>query len=483
MEQIASQRQEIEAERKYIEELRLENSAHKRNVEALHLVYKKGVNQLLDEIFVTPAPASDETPTHFCCPITREKMEDPVIAADGNSYERREIEKWLKTHNTSPVTGVPLQSKTLTPNRQLKDAIEQYQGPQAHATSSASNSSRSSSSTASAKTEYSDLLIKLLDHEEIQKMEALAKVLEALFDELTRQQTAQLIPTQEISYTLVQKLLVDQKVSSFVSKKLVQMHAPALPQPVASTSTPSKALPSVPVLAPPQPIATTPPSSKVSAALPSIAFGAAEWKKYFGDVGVVPPLPSNIEAILDAPCPFWPGKKVRETHLLVYKPETVNGKPLSLDSLGELVKKPLQGNATKYDSFYTGEYRSNTPSDKAYWFLMTRDVIPESRNKSYADQQKLVATCSQKAKIAYKAPNVLDASLAIFSEKVRHGIHLYGQDPLTYTRCQEKYNADYQLVVGGFAPGGLDVALRLPTSTTRLLRRCSPAEVLRAIGT
>ena len=48
-----------------------------------------------------------------------------------------------------------------------------------------------------------------------------------------------------------------------------------------------------------------------------LCFGKAKWKKYFGDVGVEPPLPIEIERILKAPCIFWPDKKVKDTHLLV----------------------------------------------------------------------------------------------------------------------------------------------------------------------
>ena len=218
-------------------------------------------------------------------------------------------------------------------------------------------------------------------------------------------------------------------------------------------------------------------ASSKTLTVPSMAFGAAAWKMYWGDVGVEKPLPPNIEEILNSPCPFWPGKKIRETHVLVYKPETVNGQPLSLAFLGELVQKPLQGNATKYEGLSTGTYPPNTPSGNSYWFLMTRDVIPESRGKSYADQQKLVATRSQKTKIAYEAPNVLDASLAIFSENVRSGTHLYGREPWTFTRCQEKYNADYHLVVGGFAPGGLCVHFATTsTATTTALQPSGSSE-------
>ena len=35
-------------------------------------------------------------------------MVDPVIAADGHTYERAAIQQWLQTHPTSPVTSCHL---------------------------------------------------------------------------------------------------------------------------------------------------------------------------------------------------------------------------------------------------------------------------------------------------------------------------------------------------------------------------------------
>jgi hypothetical protein len=43
-------------------------------------------------------------------------MSDPVIAADGFTYNRPEITLWLLTNNTSPKTQEPLDSKSLVPN-------------------------------------------------------------------------------------------------------------------------------------------------------------------------------------------------------------------------------------------------------------------------------------------------------------------------------------------------------------------------------
>jgi hypothetical protein len=181
------------------------------------------------------------------------------------------------------------------------------------------------------------------------------------------------------------------------------------------------------------------------------AFGKRQWAKYFGDVGEEPPLPPNIEEILKAQCPIWPDKKVYETHLLTLIPKTVNGQPLTLKTLGELVQKPLQGPSSKFEALYLGQYQ-DVPPKHSHWTLLSRDVIPDSRNKPYANQQKLVQQYP-----GYEVPHILDTAVALFMEHTRSGVRLYSDAPWTYTRCQEKYNNQWQLVVGGFAVGGLRV--------------------------
>ena len=71
-----------------------------------------------------------EVPRAFTCPICKELMKDPVITSDGHTYERTEIEKWLKEHSTSPVTNLELPNKTLTPNIGLRQSIEEFVGLQ-----------------------------------------------------------------------------------------------------------------------------------------------------------------------------------------------------------------------------------------------------------------------------------------------------------------------------------------------------------------
>ena len=50
---------------------------------------------------------------------------EPVIAADGYTYEKKAIEEWLKDHDTSPTTGEKLESTVLIPNLALRELSKQ----------------------------------------------------------------------------------------------------------------------------------------------------------------------------------------------------------------------------------------------------------------------------------------------------------------------------------------------------------------------
>ncbi|XP_037542346.1 WD repeat, SAM and U-box domain-containing protein 1-like [Nematolebias whitei] len=88
--------------------------------------------RLLRKIEALKAEQSgSEALDEFLCPITRELMKDPVIAADGYSYERVSIESWIQGKNkTSPMTNLPLQTLHLIPNRSLKMAITRWKSSQ-----------------------------------------------------------------------------------------------------------------------------------------------------------------------------------------------------------------------------------------------------------------------------------------------------------------------------------------------------------------
>ncbi|KAK9697259.1 hypothetical protein RND81_08G025500 [Saponaria officinalis] len=65
-------------------------------------------------------------PSHYFCPILHEIMDDPFVAGDGFTYERRAIDAWLERHDISPVTKHKLQHFNLTPNMTLLTAIQEW---------------------------------------------------------------------------------------------------------------------------------------------------------------------------------------------------------------------------------------------------------------------------------------------------------------------------------------------------------------------
>ena len=56
----------------------------------------------------------------------QEVMNQPVLAADGYTYERKAMEQWMKVHGTSPKTGARLAHKNLTDNHTVKSLIHEW---------------------------------------------------------------------------------------------------------------------------------------------------------------------------------------------------------------------------------------------------------------------------------------------------------------------------------------------------------------------
>lgn len=51
-----------------------------------------------------------------CLSWLQELLGEPVIAADGYTYEKHALQEWLKQHDSSPVTGRPLRATGILPN-------------------------------------------------------------------------------------------------------------------------------------------------------------------------------------------------------------------------------------------------------------------------------------------------------------------------------------------------------------------------------
>ena len=198
-----------------------------------------------------------------------------------------------------------------------------------------------------------------------------------------------------------------------------------------------------------------------------IAFGNDKWAQCFGADVVkdednreeFSSLPLN-DFIADCKKfkSIFPERNAKDSLMLVRLPKTLNG-GLTLKSLGELAKKYFSASDTGYRFILAAiiQEQGDKSIDKSQWVLMTKDVLPGSRNKSYGEQQKIVADLAEKSLISYEVPEILESATCILSQYFGSNIRLFSDSPWTYTRCQENIQG-YQVVVGGFAPAGLCVS-------------------------
>lgn len=81
---------------------------------------KRLISKEIAETFIT-------IPKDFCCPITLDLMQDPVIVSTGQTYDRVSIGRWMEEgHCTCPQTGQMLVHTKLVPNRALRNLIAQW---------------------------------------------------------------------------------------------------------------------------------------------------------------------------------------------------------------------------------------------------------------------------------------------------------------------------------------------------------------------
>ena len=97
----------------------LDTQAAVRSPRDFHLRISSGWRMITQGDEVRPPPA-------FMCPIMGELMRDPVTTADGHTFERLAIEKWLRRHSTSPMTGATLPHLELHPAIALRQLIDEH---------------------------------------------------------------------------------------------------------------------------------------------------------------------------------------------------------------------------------------------------------------------------------------------------------------------------------------------------------------------
>lgn len=91
-----------------------------------HIAYRNAGSVPLHAVF--PAPLVDskwpELQMTYLTPyVVQVIMVDPVVAADGHTYERAAFQEWLLHSFMSPVDKTPLKHTRLVSNQAIKNAL------------------------------------------------------------------------------------------------------------------------------------------------------------------------------------------------------------------------------------------------------------------------------------------------------------------------------------------------------------------------
>lgn len=189
------------------------------------------------------------------------------------------------------------------------------------------------------------------------------------------------------------------------------------------------------------------------------AFGKKKWEIYYGACDNEPLLPEDICETLYQPCPFSknPKLRVKDTHKLILMVKTINDQKQHLNHLDTLFQNPRQGHKSQF-GYYDDICRAhvgNKSIKNPYWMLIKKEIIEESRNKSYVEQKKLI-----KSYPGYSVATALEVCASVVTEYVVTGKQLFGRAPLTYTVCKDTVmRGATHVIIGGFNSNGLVISL------------------------
>lgn len=105
---------------------------HQPVIQQLHIMFGDDVQNFDPFLPSSPLPINPRADIITLeCPITREEINDPVLAPDGYMYERAAIVEWLKRTQISPMTREPMEigqliSFTHNKMRQVMKEAEKY---------------------------------------------------------------------------------------------------------------------------------------------------------------------------------------------------------------------------------------------------------------------------------------------------------------------------------------------------------------------
>ena len=197
--------------------------------------------------------------------------------------------------------------------------------------------------------------------------------------------------------------------------------------------------------------------------------GVAAWKNIGVDVGEAPPLPKSLTLeLLNSECPLHPREKIKDTHILVLVPKTVNGEPYTALKLDELcAQRKGSGDRLIFDwaTAWKSQSWAIAPQAQSEWVLIPKsDPDPERMRGKYGEEegdkhhfrskdipaQQEVHNDHYKE---YREVKAVELMTTVLLYDLTHKERLL----LDYLRCEEPNAFGGRVFVGPFAAFGLKV--------------------------
>lgn len=188
-----------------------------------------------------------------------------------------------------------------------------------------------------------------------------------------------------------------------------------------------------------------------------MAFGNHKWAQYFGadvvkgednEAEFSSLCSSDIIADCKKLASIFPKRHAKDTFMLVRIPST-----LTLEKIVEFAGEKLQSldreMVSIWENILSAHGNKLSKLNTSYWVLMTKDALPESTDKSYGEQEKIVAELAKKSLINYEVPEIREAAACmIMSLKTR------SKTDFLFTRCKEQVEGGQTAI--DLRPSGLN---------------------------
>ena len=154
------------------------------------------------------------------------------------------------------------------------------------------------------------------------------------------------------------------------------------------------------------------------------------------------------EDVLNAPDPFYEGKRVKETHVAVLGRYIINSERLSIMRLHDFHRArgpPRLFNSGDYGPWYNEEPFANEESPDSRWYLMPLEVINDFTSKIYEEQVQMLPP-------EYEVPLAVEEVVKDLSYYIKNRVYLNAFD---WGRCRDVSAPGSHVLVGRFNTNGL----------------------------